>query len=177
MKLIVTATLMLAAVTFAQSTDPATISQRKENQQDRIANGVQSGQLTAGETKSLESKEANLNPESRRRQTHRAGEAADQRAAESSQQSDLCRQTQLQYRALRQQRSGAAARESAGSHRSGDSQRTIEAWPDRQTGESRTGNQSAGPCRPAGQRRKVDRPGKAPDQRPTESREPGDLSQ
>jgi hypothetical protein len=65
MKLIVTATLMLAAVTFAQSTDPATISQRKENQQDRIANGVQSGQLTAGETKSLESKEANLNRETR----------------------------------------------------------------------------------------------------------------
>jgi hypothetical protein len=65
MKLIVTATLMLAAVTFAQSADPATISQRKENQQDRIANGVQSGQLTAGETKSLESKEANLNRETR----------------------------------------------------------------------------------------------------------------
>jgi hypothetical protein len=65
MRLIVTATLMLAAVTFAQSADPATISQRKENQQDRIANGVQSGQLTAGETKSLESKEANLNRETR----------------------------------------------------------------------------------------------------------------
>jgi hypothetical protein len=65
MKLIVTATLMLAAVMFAQSADPATISQRKENQQDRIANGVQSGQLTAGETKSLESKEANLNRETR----------------------------------------------------------------------------------------------------------------
>jgi len=65
MKLIVTATFMLAAVAVAQSADPATISQRKENQQDRIANGVQSGQLTAGETKSLESKESNLNREVR----------------------------------------------------------------------------------------------------------------
>ena len=42
-----------------------TIQQRKKNQQDRIANGVQSGQLTAGETKNLENKEANLNSEER----------------------------------------------------------------------------------------------------------------
>ena len=41
----------------------ATIQQRKQNQQDRIANGVQSGQLTAGETKNLERKQANLNRE------------------------------------------------------------------------------------------------------------------
>jgi hypothetical protein len=42
---------------------PATINQRKENQQDRIANGVTSGQLTAGETGNLERKESNLNKE------------------------------------------------------------------------------------------------------------------
>ncbi len=46
-------------------TKPATIAQRKENQQDRIAQGVRSGQLTAGETASLESKEAKLNRETR----------------------------------------------------------------------------------------------------------------
>ncbi len=40
-----------------------TVAQRKENQQDRIANGVQSGQLTAGETKNLEKKEAAINKE------------------------------------------------------------------------------------------------------------------
>jgi len=40
-----------------------TVEQRKENQQDRIANGVQSGQLTAGETKNLEKKEAAINKE------------------------------------------------------------------------------------------------------------------
>jgi hypothetical protein len=45
------------------TTPPATINQRKENQQDRIANGVQSGQLTAGETANLEKKESNLNKE------------------------------------------------------------------------------------------------------------------
>lgn len=42
---------------------PPTVQQRKDNQQDRIANGVQSGQLTAGETKNLENKEAGLNKE------------------------------------------------------------------------------------------------------------------
>jgi hypothetical protein len=50
------------------TTTPApkpTIAQRKENQQDRIANGVKSGQLTAGETSKLETKEAAINGETR----------------------------------------------------------------------------------------------------------------
>jgi hypothetical protein len=56
---------------FAQQSDtsstatpadkPATIAQRKDNQQDRIAQGIDSGQLTAGETKNLETKEAGVN--------------------------------------------------------------------------------------------------------------------
>ncbi len=40
-----------------------TINQRKENQQDRIAQGVKSGQLTAGETSKLEHQEAGINHE------------------------------------------------------------------------------------------------------------------
>jgi hypothetical protein len=47
----------------SSTTTPPTIQQRKENQQDRIANGIQSGQLTAGETKHLETKEASVNKE------------------------------------------------------------------------------------------------------------------
>jgi len=50
------------------STTPAqkpTVAQRKQNQQDRIAQGVKSGQLTAGETSNLESKEAAINGETR----------------------------------------------------------------------------------------------------------------
>lgn len=43
--------------------DPQSIAQRKDNQQDRIAQGINSGQLTAGETKNLETKEAGLNGE------------------------------------------------------------------------------------------------------------------
>jgi hypothetical protein len=52
------------------ATQPATtqpkegsVNDRRQDQQDRIANGVQSGQLTAGETKNLESREANVNRE------------------------------------------------------------------------------------------------------------------
>jgi hypothetical protein len=58
--------MMLPAAAQTSNTPanpPATINQRKENQQDRIANGVASGQLTAGETANLEKKESNLNKE------------------------------------------------------------------------------------------------------------------
>ena len=43
--------------------DPQSIAQRKDNQQDRIAQGIDSDQLTAGETKGLETKEADVNKE------------------------------------------------------------------------------------------------------------------
>jgi len=53
---------------FAQSTAPSStpaseVGQRVENQQDRIAQGVKSGQLTAGETGNLEKKESAINQE------------------------------------------------------------------------------------------------------------------
>jgi len=58
---------VLAVPAFSQTNSPApVVNQRKENQQDRIANGVQSGQLTAGETHNLEKKEAGLNGEENR---------------------------------------------------------------------------------------------------------------
>ena len=64
--LIASLTLAPAAI-FAQTapttTKPATINQRKENQQDRIAQGVKSGTLSAGETSRLEHQEAGINKE------------------------------------------------------------------------------------------------------------------
>ncbi len=66
--LFVFGTIALAQTPATTPTDPqpkTEIGQRKENQQDRIANGVQSGQLTAGETSKLESKEAAINAETR----------------------------------------------------------------------------------------------------------------
>ena len=57
---IVLCSAALAALMLPAS---AQVNQRKENQQDRIANGVASGQLTAGEAGKLEKKESNLNKE------------------------------------------------------------------------------------------------------------------
>ena len=49
-----------------QNTNPKSeIGKREENQQDRIAQGVKSGQLTPGETANLEKKEAAINKETR----------------------------------------------------------------------------------------------------------------
>src|SRR6266852_3637374 len=61
---------------------PTTIEQRKENQQDRIANGVKSGELTAGETATLEKKEAAINKETR---TDRAANGGKLTGAEKAQ--------------------------------------------------------------------------------------------
>lgn len=51
----------LAATFTAEAANK--VNQRRENQQDRIAQGVKSGQLTAGETAHLEKKEARINRE------------------------------------------------------------------------------------------------------------------
>ena len=59
----VVAGLMLPAAAQTVAPPPGTIHQRKENQQDRIAQGVKSGQLTARETAHLEAREAKINKE------------------------------------------------------------------------------------------------------------------
>jgi len=65
------AALIASGPAFAQQSQPqtqpnqpaATPHEREQNQQDRIANGIDSKQLTAGETKNLEGREANINRE------------------------------------------------------------------------------------------------------------------
>ena len=68
------ALLLAPAAIFAQATQTTTpttpvtgksIQERKTDQQDRIAQGVKSGQLTAGETGKLEHQEAGINKEER----------------------------------------------------------------------------------------------------------------
>ena len=65
-----TSALFIApAAMIAQTPTPGAhdwnINQRKVDQQDRIAQGVRSGQLTAGETARLEHQEAGINREER----------------------------------------------------------------------------------------------------------------
>jgi hypothetical protein len=79
--------------TTASAVTSQTINQRKENQQDRIANGVQSGQLTAGESANLENKESKLNQEERDMRTEDNGHlTANDKAALTQQQNKLSNQ-------------------------------------------------------------------------------------
>src|ERR1700722_4686095 len=55
------ATLIASGPAFAQPSQ----SQTQHKEQARVANGTYSGQMTAGETKNVESREANLNREVR----------------------------------------------------------------------------------------------------------------
>ncbi len=57
-------TFVLAQASTTPNTKP-TINQRKADQQGRIAQGVKSGQLTAGETGRLEHQETGINREER----------------------------------------------------------------------------------------------------------------
>ncbi len=88
-----TAALMLpAAAQEAPAAQPATINQRKDNQQGRIGNGVQSGQLTAGEASRLERKESTLNQEERdMRKLDKGHLTAADRATLHQQQNQLSR--------------------------------------------------------------------------------------
>jgi hypothetical protein len=61
-KVALLATLSLTTAALSAQTSKE-INQRKENQQDRIAQGVKSGQLTAGETSHLEHQEGAINHE------------------------------------------------------------------------------------------------------------------
>ncbi|HTO87146.1 MAG TPA: hypothetical protein VMR54_06405 [Thermoanaerobaculia bacterium] len=69
------------------------IHRRQENQQQRIAQGVESGQLTAGETARLERREAGLNREVHgMRQANGGSLTAAERGLVENQQNRLSRQ-------------------------------------------------------------------------------------
>ena len=81
-----------SSATPAPKPDPS-IAQRKENQQDRIANGVQSGQLTAGETSKLETKEAAINGETKADRAANGGKLTSaEKAKINGQQNQLSKQ-------------------------------------------------------------------------------------
>jgi hypothetical protein len=91
--------LLASTAAFAQDPSPSTpskpgeVAERKENQQDRIANGVKSGQLTAGETSKLETKEAAINSETRRDRAANGGKlTAAEKQQINHQQNQLSKQ-------------------------------------------------------------------------------------
>jgi hypothetical protein len=95
MFMLAVAALIASGPAFAQQSQPTqptattqpnqpapTIGERRQDQQGRIANGIDSGQLTAGETRNLESREANVNREIR---ADRAGDNGHLTTAERQQ--------------------------------------------------------------------------------------------
>ena len=93
---------MLAIPVVAQNTatpDPAPkseVGKRQENQQDRIAQGVKSGQLTAGETAHLEENQARINKEVRNDRAANGGKLTPQENAQVNRQQN--RQSRQIYR-------------------------------------------------------------------------------
>ena len=80
------------------------IHKRKENQQDRIAQGVKSDELTAGETANLEHKEARVSREIRRDRTKNGGTLTPkERRQINRQQNHLSRQIYRDKHNLRKQ--------------------------------------------------------------------------
>ena len=96
------ALVMLAIPVVAQNTaapDPAPkseVGKRQENQQDRIAQGVKSGQLTAGETAHLEKNQARINKEVRNDRAANGGKLTPQEKAQVNRQQN--RQSRQIYR-------------------------------------------------------------------------------
>jgi hypothetical protein len=75
--------LIVSATSAVQAQE---IQQRKENQQDRIANGVKNGSLTPHETANLEHKEAALNKETRRDRRQNGGNLTNKEKAQINRQ-------------------------------------------------------------------------------------------
>ena len=91
--LVVAACAICVPVGFAQTsttttttTNPPTINQRKDNQQQRIGNGVENGSLTAGETRSLERQESDVNKEEKNMRALDNGKLTQQDRATINQQ-------------------------------------------------------------------------------------------
>jgi hypothetical protein len=71
----------------AQNTDPKSeVGKRAENQQDRIAQGIQSGRLNANEAAHLESNEAKINQEVRADRKANGGKLTAQEKAQVNRQ-------------------------------------------------------------------------------------------
>ena len=134
------------------STAPAqkpTIAQRKENQQDRIAQGVKSGQLTAGETSNLETKEAAINGETRADRAANGGKLTQaEKQQVNSQQNKLSKQIyQDKHNAntahYGNNQVGQRRAKPAGPHSPGHQERPIDCRRNRQARKPAEGHQPA----------------------------------
>lgn len=81
-----TGSLLCATLTYAQQEPEGRIQQRKENQQQRIGNGVKKGSLTPHETAHLENQESKLNKETRTDRRQNGGNLTNKEKAQVNRQ-------------------------------------------------------------------------------------------
>src|SRR5580658_8295724 len=86
MKRILLASALLVGIVGIAGAQDNRIQERKENQQDRIAQGVRSGSLTPRETAHLENKEAGLNKEIRNDRRQNGGNLTNKEKAQVNRQ-------------------------------------------------------------------------------------------
>jgi hypothetical protein len=79
---------LLVPAIFAQNPPANQVNARRENQQDRIAQGVKSGQLSAKETAHLENKEHKLNQEIHADRTANGGKLTPREKKQVNRQQD-----------------------------------------------------------------------------------------
>ena len=82
------AVLITSAAALAQEPGANTIHERKENQQERIGEGVENGSLTAGEAARLEKREAGINQEIAAERTANGGKLTPAERAKIDRQQD-----------------------------------------------------------------------------------------
>ena len=82
----------ISAQSSTSQSKEGSVNDRRGDQQQRIANGVQSGQMTAGETKRIEGREAHVNREIHADRTANGGKlTAQERRQVNRQQNNLSR--------------------------------------------------------------------------------------
>jgi uncharacterized protein YdbL (DUF1318 family) len=77
---------LLVSTAGIASAQEGRIQERKENQQQRIGEGVENGSLTPNETRKLESKETNLNKEIRHDRRQNGGNLTNKEKAQINRQ-------------------------------------------------------------------------------------------
>ena len=186
-------TLIVSGPAFAQQSEPSqpasaqsapkegSVNDRRQDQQQRIGNGVQSGQLTAGETKSLEGREANVNREIHADRTANGGTFTQQeRRQVNHQQNNLSKSIYADKHNANQAHFG---NNEVGQRRENQQDRiangiksgSMTAGENSSHREPRTGDQPASTRRPRRGWRKTHRPGTPQHQPATEWRQPRDL--
>jgi hypothetical protein len=84
--ILIASAVAIAALSIQAAEPKGEINKRRENQQDRIAQGVKSGELTPAETARLEKKEAMINREIRHDRRKNGGNLTNKQKARINRQ-------------------------------------------------------------------------------------------